>query len=215
MHAWKLFARETGDPSGTHRARPEGSVGEGHRPYARHARLGEVGRLRSTWEAAEQGRASVACGGGGGKAVDQGEPDVGGRVPDSEPDQHIAPPSSCAGCGFALTPPSPEVGAVCGNSARTDLAGGRPQGRSLPRPSMSHAASSTTFSPMTAQTSTFARVTPGHQSRAKRSRPSGWKPSKGACQSRGSRSRRMPRVSPDSASWTTTRRCGYSPIARP
>src|SRR5262249_56957753 len=78
VHAWKLLARETGDPSGTHRARPEGSVVEGHRPYARHARLGEVGRLRSTWEAAEQGRVLVACGGGGGKAVGQGEPDVGG-----------------------------------------------------------------------------------------------------------------------------------------
>src|SRR5262249_53308846 len=82
--------------------------------------------LRSTWEAAEQGRVSVACGGGGGKAVGQGEPDVGGRVPDSEPDHHVAPPSSCAGCGFALTPPSPEVGAVCGSSARTDLRGGTP-----------------------------------------------------------------------------------------
>ena len=36
-----------------------------------------------TWEAAEQRRARVACGGGGGKAVDQGEHEVGGRVPDS------------------------------------------------------------------------------------------------------------------------------------
>ena len=31
---------------------------------------------------------------------------------------------------------TPEVRAVCGSSARTDLRGGRPQGRSLPRPSI-------------------------------------------------------------------------------
>jgi hypothetical protein len=99
-HAWKLFARETGDPSGTHRACPEGSVGEGHRPYARHGRLGEVGRLRSTWEAAEQRRASVACGGGGEKAVDQWEHGVGGRVPDSAPDRRVDRSSSCAGYGL-------------------------------------------------------------------------------------------------------------------
>jgi hypothetical protein len=122
----KLLARETGDPSGTHRARPEGSAGEGHRPYARHVRPGEVGRLRSTWEAAEQGLGERARGGGGGKAVDQGERDVGGRVPDSEPDRRVDLSSSCAACGFVTPPPLPEVGAVCGNSARTDLRGGTP-----------------------------------------------------------------------------------------
>src|SRR5262249_7382568 len=62
-----------------------------------------------------------ARGGGGGKAVDQGELDVGGRVPDTEPDRHVDLSSSCAACGFVTLPPSPEVGAVCGNPARTDL----------------------------------------------------------------------------------------------
>src|SRR5262249_23610813 len=122
----KFHARDTGDPSGTHRARPGGSAGEAHRPYARHVRPGEVGRLRSTWEAAEQGLVPRARGGGGGKAGDQGELDVGGRVPDAEPDRHVDLSSSCAACGFVTLPPSPEVGAVCGNSARTDRRGGTP-----------------------------------------------------------------------------------------
>src|SRR5262249_54762547 len=86
VRAWKLFARETGEPSGTHRVRLDGSAGEGQGPYLRRARLGEVGRPRSPGEAAEQRRARVACGGGGGKAVVQGELEVGGRVPDTEPD---------------------------------------------------------------------------------------------------------------------------------
>src|SRR5262249_42710642 len=103
--AWKLSARETGDPSGTHRARLDGSVGRGQRPYLRRARLGEVGRPRSTREAAEQRRARVACGGGGGKAVDQGEHDGGGRVPDSEPDPRagFSPPGGVS--GSAVSPP--------------------------------------------------------------------------------------------------------------
>ena len=95
-HAWKLSARETGDPSGTHRASLDGSAGKGQGPYLWRARLGEVGRPRSTGEAAEQRRARVACGGGGGKAVDQGEHDGGARVPDSEPDRRAALSPPCA-----------------------------------------------------------------------------------------------------------------------
>src|SRR6266581_6277784 len=70
VHAWTLVARETGGPTGTRRRWYGGSAGEGHKPQSRHVRLWEVGRPRSTWEAAEQGRAPVAHGGGGGKAVD-------------------------------------------------------------------------------------------------------------------------------------------------
>src|SRR5512142_1880830 len=55
-HAWKLFARETGDPRGTHRRWYDGSAGEGHKPQSRHARPWGVGRSNSTWEAAEQRR---------------------------------------------------------------------------------------------------------------------------------------------------------------
>jgi hypothetical protein len=74
----------------------------------------------------EQGRAQRACGGGGGKAVHQGEPELGGRVPDSEPDRRVDLSLSCAGCNVAASPPSPEVGAGCGCSARPDLRGGLP-----------------------------------------------------------------------------------------
>jgi hypothetical protein len=74
----------------------DGSAGKGHWPYLRRARLGEVGRPCSTWEAAEQRRARVARGGGGGKAVDQGEHKVGGRVPDSEPERRAVLAPLCA-----------------------------------------------------------------------------------------------------------------------
>ena len=83
----------------------DGSAGKGQGPYLWRARLGEVGRPRSTGEAAEQRRARVACGGGGGKAVDQGEHDGRGRVPDSEPDRRAALSSSCAVSRFAVPPP--------------------------------------------------------------------------------------------------------------
>jgi hypothetical protein len=86
VHAWKLSARETGDPTGTHRSNG-GSAGKGPRPYCRPARPWEVGRSRRTGEAAEQGCAHDTCGGGGGKAIGQGEHADEGHVPDAEPDR--------------------------------------------------------------------------------------------------------------------------------
>src|SRR5262249_14734182 len=70
VHAWKPFARETGDPTGTRRRWDGGSAGEGHKPQSRHARPWEVGRSRSTREAAERRRGRPVRGGGGGKATD-------------------------------------------------------------------------------------------------------------------------------------------------
>ena len=43
-----------------------------------------------------KGVLNAACGDGGGKAIDQGEHDVDGRVPDSEPDQRVDLSSPCA-----------------------------------------------------------------------------------------------------------------------
>ena len=47
-HAWKLLAREPGDPASARRRWSGGPVGEGLWPHARHARGQEVGRLRNT-----------------------------------------------------------------------------------------------------------------------------------------------------------------------
>jgi hypothetical protein len=49
-----LRAREPGDPAGARPGWWGGTAGEGQQPYARHGRLREVGRSRSTGEAAEQ-----------------------------------------------------------------------------------------------------------------------------------------------------------------
>src|SRR5262249_5135420 len=68
VHAWKLLAREPGDPSAARRRWRGGPAGEGHKAHGRHARRWEVGRSRSTTEAAEQRH--EARGGGGGKATD-------------------------------------------------------------------------------------------------------------------------------------------------
>src|SRR5271163_3903723 len=92
-HAWKLHAREPGDPVGARRG--GGPVGEGHEPEVQHARRLGVGRLRSTDEVSEQRRAT-ASGGYGGKATDQGEHRAGDRAPDSEPDRRVERPAGCA-----------------------------------------------------------------------------------------------------------------------
>ena len=60
-HAWKLLAREPGDPTATRRRWCDGSAGEGHQPYVRHARRREVGRSHSTGEAAEQRRTETSA----------------------------------------------------------------------------------------------------------------------------------------------------------
>src|SRR5215468_1340980 len=68
-HAWKLLAREPGDPNAARRGWCDGPAGEGYPPYVRHARRWEVGRLHSTAEATEQRRTAHVRGGGGGKAT--------------------------------------------------------------------------------------------------------------------------------------------------
>src|SRR5262249_11794436 len=73
-HAWKLLAREPGDPSPT-RTWHRGSAGEGHRPHVWHARGREVGGGRSTREPVEQRWTCATCGDGGGKAARRGEHD--------------------------------------------------------------------------------------------------------------------------------------------
>ncbi len=73
-HAWKLYAREPGDPANwPWRVAPRGPRRES-KEYDGDERLREVGQLHSTCEALEQGpRYAVVCGEGGGKGADQGE----------------------------------------------------------------------------------------------------------------------------------------------
>ena len=64
------LAREPGDPTGTRRDGAAGRPEKVHDRTLRHARPWEVGRSRSTEEAAEQSRVRPDGGGGGGKATD-------------------------------------------------------------------------------------------------------------------------------------------------
>jgi len=104
-HAWKLRAREPGDPRATRR-RHAGSHREGRRPYADDARPWEVGRAHSTREAAEQSRATGG-GGRGGKGTGREEPEPAKHTPDAEPDGC----AKCAGAGASGRPTrhAPEV----------------------------------------------------------------------------------------------------------
>src|SRR5208283_2533622 len=71
-HAWKLFARKSGDP-GNSLAVWRGTVREGNLPHVGHARFQGVGRSHSTEEAGEQSRPEGGGGVRGGKGIDQGE----------------------------------------------------------------------------------------------------------------------------------------------
>ena len=76
-HAWKLPAREPGDPenvpaSGTRNRGRCGTVRKGILPQTGHARFQGVGRSHSTEEAGEQ-RWTVIGGVRGGKGIDQGK----------------------------------------------------------------------------------------------------------------------------------------------
>src|SRR5262249_61083103 len=96
------------------------------RPYAHHARHEGVRQRHSTAETLEPG-AALPQGGGGGKAVDQGEHVPIARSPDAEPGACVAWVGACASRSvsrYAVLRQTPEVGAVCGKSARTDLRGG-------------------------------------------------------------------------------------------
>jgi hypothetical protein len=87
VHAWKLLAREPGDPSLIHPL--GGSPGEGCKPYVQDARGWEVGRSRTTWEAGEQRQ--EAGGARGGKGIGQGERAAWGHAPDTEPGWRVVP----------------------------------------------------------------------------------------------------------------------------
>ena len=135
------FVREPGDlsrPSGR-RLRPPDRVEEGEEPIADDERTGEVETHgRSSCEACEQNR-HAGGGAGGAKGRDRGEcdpakhvPDAGGRADASQARDHIR--VSCKAQhegrrssirGRRPLRQTPEVGAVCGNPARTDLSGGR------------------------------------------------------------------------------------------
>jgi hypothetical protein len=98
------------------------------------ARTREVGPRHSSCEAGEQSGCE-RCGVGGAKDGDQGECGPAKHAPDSElgtrvtgAGSHTATPAQRSLCRH-----SPEVGAVCGKTARTDLGGGRAMKRtSLP-----------------------------------------------------------------------------------
>jgi hypothetical protein len=77
---------ENRETSGTPAPWWRGTVGEGRKPYARHARPGGVGRSRSTNEAGEQGRPVGGGGVRGGKGIDQGEFLSVGHAPDTVPE---------------------------------------------------------------------------------------------------------------------------------
>ncbi len=98
------------------------------RTHAGDERTWEVGRPRSTWEAAEQSR-ETGRGGGGGKggrprgtctsATRSGH--RAGEARQARSSGYVRPPGIVS-CGPAS---SPKVGAGCGNPARPDLCGGR------------------------------------------------------------------------------------------
>ena len=94
-HAWKLHAREPGDPIDARGEWSGGPVGEGREPEVQHVRRWGVGWSRSTDEMSEQRRATVG-GGHGGKAINQREHRADDRAPDTEPDQRVERFARCA-----------------------------------------------------------------------------------------------------------------------
>ncbi len=82
-------------------------------------------RLRhSSWEADEQGGA-IRRGAGGAKGGGQGKCGPAKRVPGAEPGKRVTGVGPHTAARDSASPSPPEAGAVCGNSARTDLCGGR------------------------------------------------------------------------------------------
>src|SRR6266849_10803660 len=98
-------------------------IGKG-KPIADDERTREVGPSSSSCEAGEQGGA-IRRGAGGAKGWDQGECEPAGHGPDAEPGNRVTGAGAHTSNRKAICRHSPEVGAVCGKAARTDLCGGR------------------------------------------------------------------------------------------
>ena len=98
-------------------------IGKGE-PKADDERTREVGPSSSSYEAGEQGGA-IRRGAGGAKGWDQGECEPAGHGPDAEPGKRVTGAGAHTSNRKAICRHSPEVGAVCGKAARTDLCGGR------------------------------------------------------------------------------------------
>jgi hypothetical protein len=94
--AWKLNAREPGDPSGARGVRSGGPEGERDERGVLHARGWGVTRLHSTCESPEQ-RCTQIGGGAGGKAVDRGEHRRGQPEPGAETGNRVTGSGRCAG----------------------------------------------------------------------------------------------------------------------
>jgi hypothetical protein len=89
------------------------------------ARSREVRLRHSSWEADEQ-RGHDRRGAGGAKGGDQGECEPAKHGPGTEPGDRVTGAGAhTESCQQQLRRHTPKVGAVCGNSARTDLCGGR------------------------------------------------------------------------------------------
>src|SRR6516225_4992847 len=99
-------------------------IGKG-KPIADDERTREVGPSSSSCEAGEQGGA-IRRGAGGAKGWDQGECKPATLGPDAEPGNRVTGAGAhTSNRKAAICRHSPEVGAVCGKAARTDLCGGR------------------------------------------------------------------------------------------
>jgi hypothetical protein len=98
-------------------------IGKGE-PKADDERTREVGPSSSSYEAGEQGGA-IRRGDGGAKGWDQGECEPAAHGPDAELGNRVTAAGAHTSNRKAICRHSPEVGAVCGKAARTDLCGGR------------------------------------------------------------------------------------------
>src|SRR5262245_14309028 len=99
-------------------------IGRGE-PKADDERTREVGPSSSSYEAGEQG-GTIRPGAGGAKGWDQGECEPAAHGPDAEPGNRATGAGThTSNRKTATCRHSPEVGAVCGKAASTDLCGGR------------------------------------------------------------------------------------------
>jgi len=116
--------RNLGDPAFGQGNPASGPHREG-KPIADDERTREVGPSSSSCEAGEQGGA-IRRGAGGAKGWDQGECKPATPGPDAEPgNRDTGAGAHTSNRKTAICRHSPEVGAVCGKAARTDLCGGR------------------------------------------------------------------------------------------